>query len=195
MKLYAGDIYNLDGFYDGWVGLSLSRENKNHIKHDMRNKLPFEDGSIDAFQSEDVFEHIKYRLLPEIIDDIYRVLKSGALFRLSLPDYRCDILRERSLYDFEGNLVYDPHDGGTDKNPSHLWFPVIESVRSLLEKTKFYMQGKIEYLHYYETDGLPITKQIDYSRGMVRRTPDHDDRVKNPYRPMSIVVDMYKSKE
>jgi len=30
---------------------------------------------------------------------------------------------------------------------------------------------------------------------MVRRTPDNDDRVKKPYRPMSIVVDMYKKEQ
>lgn len=195
IKVYAGDVYNVDGLYDGWIGLSLAQENENHIKHDMRNKLPFEDNSIDAFQSEDVFEHIEYNLLPQIINDIYRVLKPKALFRLSLPDYRCDILRRRSLYDFEGNLIYDPFDGGTDKTPGHLWFPMIESVRKLLESTKFHTHGSTEYLHFYEIDGTPITKSIDYSLGMIRRTPDNDDRVKNPYRPMSIVVDMHKGRE
>ena len=37
-----------------------------------------------------------------------------------------------------------------------------------------------------------ITNKIDYSLGYISRTPDNDDRVKNPYRPMSIVVDCYK---
>ncbi len=195
MKLYAGDIFDLDGVYNGWIGLSLSQENEHHIKHDIRNRLPFYDDSVDAFQSEDVFEHIEYDLLPQIIDDIYRVLKPGMLFRLSLPDYRCDVLRKRSYYDVDGALAYDPFDGGTDKNPGHLWFPMIENVKALLEKTKFCSFGTVDYLHYYDTDGTPVTKSIDYSLGIVRRTPDNDDRVKKPYRPMSIVVDMYKGKK
>lgn len=34
---------------------------------------------------------------------------------------------------------------------------------------------------------------IDYSKGMVMRTPDFDDRVRYPKRPLSIVVDLTKS--
>ena len=35
-------------------------------------------------------------------------------------------------------------------------------------------------------------KNIDYSLGYIKRTPDNDKRVKKPRRPMSIVVDCYK---
>jgi len=38
-----------------------------------------------------------------------------------------------------------------------------------------------------------VAKPIDYSKGIVRRTPDFDERVKTPYRPMSLVVDLRKS--
>ena len=51
---------------------------------------------------------------------------------------------------------------------------------------------KINYLHYYNESNYPITNKIDYSKGYISRTPDHDNRVKNPFRPMSIVVDCYK---
>ncbi len=37
-----------------------------------------------------------------------------------------------------------------------------------------------------------LLQKIDYSKGYIYRTPDHDSRVKNPYRPMSIVVDCHK---
>ena len=37
-----------------------------------------------------------------------------------------------------------------------------------------------------------VTHKIDYSKGHIHRTPDTDQRVQNPYRPMSIVVDCYK---
>ena len=43
-----------------------------------------------------------------------------------------------------------------------------------------------------KTTENPIVNKIDYSYGYISRTPDHDERVQTPYRPMSIVVDCYK---
>ena len=73
----------------------------------------------------------------------------------------------------------------------HVWFPNYENVKTLLESTHF-SNDKINYLHYYDENKNPITNNIDYSLGYVKRTPDNDERVKTPYRPMSIVVDCYK---
>ena len=154
--------------------------------------LPFDDNSVDSFQSEDVFEHINYDKLIDIINDIYRILKPNSLFRLSMPDYRCDVLYKRSIYDFYGNIVYDPGGGGTFENPGHVWFPNYDNVKTLLENTLFKNDGRIEYLHYWNNRESFVAKNIDYSKGYIKRTPDHDERVKNPYRPMSIVIDLYK---
>ena len=71
----------------------------------------------------------------------------------------------------------------------HVWFPNFEIVKELLSKTLF---NKVIFYHYYDESGEGITKTIDYSIGHVTRTPDHDERVKNPFRPMSIVVDCIK---
>ena len=62
----------------------------------------------------------------------------------------------------------------------------------ILNSDDLNIYGKINYLHYYDNNNNSITNKIDYSKGYVRRTPDHDNRVKNPYRAMSIVVDCYK---
>ena len=61
--------------------------------------------------------------------------------------------------------------------------------KELLEKTHF---KDIEFYHYYDDLKKSVTKPIDYTIGHVMRTPDHDERVKNPYRAMSIVVDCIK---
>ncbi len=50
----------------------------------------------------------------------------------------------------------------------------------------------ISFLHYYDENGDGILHEIDYSIARVMRTPDHDKRVQNPRRPMSIVVDCRK---
>ena len=37
-----------------------------------------------------------------------------------------------------------------------------------------------------------VLKEIDYQKGCISRTPDNDERVMNPRRPLSIVLDAYK---
>ena len=195
--LYLGDLSKQRRDYTNknFIGLSLTNNNEYHIQHDVTNPIPLNDNTVDIVQSEDVIE---YNMLKNSINEIYRILKPGGLFRLSMPDYKCDILYNRSEKDSNGNVIFDQGGGGAyDRNNKkvirggHVWFPVFSSVKSLLESTDF-LNDKINYLHYYDANNTPVTNKIDYSKGFISRTPDHDNRVKNPFRPMSIVVDCYK---
>jgi len=177
--------------------LSLNKNNSTHILHDLINPIPLPDNSVDVYQSEDVFEHLPLNQLPAIINEIYRVLKPGGFLRLSMPDYRCDILKNRSLKDVNGNIIFDPLGGGQFVNGQvinggHLWFPTFETTTDLINQTNFFNYGTVNFLHYYNSQNQSITKPINYSVCYVRRTPDHDGRVQNPYRVMSIVVDLVK---
>lgn len=191
IKLYAGDIPD-DPHYADVIGLSLNRHDSRHISHDITKPFPLRDNSIDSFQAEDVFEHIPYDNLVPIINEIFRILKPSGTFRLSIPDYGCDILQQRSIKDASGNIVFDPGGGGTPESPGHIWFPRIDNLRPLLQKTAFARYGTVEYLHYWKSDRSFVTRQIDYSKGYIQRTPDFDPRVRDPYRPMSLVVDLTK---
>ncbi len=191
--LYAGDVPQ-NGLYKKFVGLSLSQSNAQHIKHDVTQKLPLEDSCVDIYQSEDVFEHIEPEKLVSILAEIYRVLKPEGIFRLALPDYRCDILHSRTVKNEQGELLFDPGGGGelVDGkviNGGHVWFPRYETVREILQQSPF---TDIRFYHYYDAAGNGVTEPIDYSIGHVMRTPDHDKRVQDPYRPMSLVVDCVK---
>ncbi len=192
IKLYAGNIPNQKE-YDSFTGLSLNRHDHRHIQHNIANTFPIPDNSVDFFQAEDVFEHVDYADLLPIINEIYRILKPGSLFRLSVPDYGCDVLIDRCIRDSNNNIVFDPGGHDSTLNTDHLWFPRIDTVKQLLKKSDFAISGKINYLHYYNMDGSFVTNKIDYTKGVVRRTPDFDERVQNPYRPMSMVIDLYKS--
>ena len=213
------DIINNDKIYLYCGGLPISRreitnlpfigmnkiheskfKNKYHISHDCTLPIPLKDNSVDIIQSEDVMEHIEFNQLKNCINEMYRILKPGGLFRLSMPDYNCDVLKNRSEKDSNGNIIFDKVGGGKCdfinkkvRNGGHVWFPVYSSVKSLLESTNF-PNNKINFLHYYDdyNNNTPIIKEIDYSKGYISRTPDNDDRIKNPRRPMSIVVDCYK---
>jgi len=195
VQLYAGDV-PINDLNRKKIGLSLTQNDENHIKFDITELHSLNDNSVDTYQVEDVFEHIEYDKLEFVVKDIYRILKPNGLFRLSIPDYRCDILYNRSIKDNYGNIIFDPEGGGryckkTKKviDGGHVWLPTIEKVKSLLMKAPF---SKIDYLHYYDENGKPHYNKIDYAKGYIARTPDHDERVKYPYRPLSIVVDCYK---
>ena len=192
IKLYAGDIPEREE-YKGLIGLSITKNDHMHILHDITRKLPLDDNSIESFQAEDVFEHIQFETLPQVINEIYRVLKPGGLFRLSIPDYGNDLLRSRTIKNENGDFIFDPGGGGTRENPGHIWFPTKEKVSRLLEHTNFADKGEINFLHYYKPDGTYNLSEIDYSKGFVIRTPDNDSRVQNPRRPMSLVVDLIKA--
>jgi SAM-dependent methyltransferase len=201
--LYCGDLpyERIKYTKNKFIGLSLSQSNYNHIKHDITNKFDLFDNSVDLIQSEDVMEHIEYDKLISIINEIYRVLKSGGLFRLSMPDYRCDILYNRSLKHTNGDIYFDAGGGGNyDYNNNkvidggHVWFPKYEEVKTLLNNTLFNNNGsgKIDFLHYYDENSQPHMNKIDYTLGFISRTPDFDKRVQNPNRPMSLVIDCWK---
>ena len=194
VALYAGRLSRALPQYRSHIGMTPFFPSSRNILFDVTNKMPIHDNSVDYYQSEDVFEHIEYEKLPAIFDEIFRVLKPGGLFRLSLPDYRCDIYAGRSVKDEQGRLLFDPGGGGEFSNGAvsgggHLWFPVYESVKQLFDNSRFADQGKVDFRHYTAADGRHVLKPIDFSLGYVRRVPGNDPRVADRPRPISIVVD------
>lgn len=215
LYIYAGDLVKwnktkLKHRYKitkkNWIGLTLpiyGNKNQsgscdnNHIYCDITTKMNLPDNVIDIYQSEDVHEHLEYNILVEQINDIYRCLKPNGLFRLSIPDYNCDFVYNRTIKDKNGKLIFDPRGGGyyddkekKVKGNGHVWFPTYMKVKSLLEKTKF---KNINFLEYYDENKNPVIKKINYSLGYIRRTSDNDKRVRTPTRrPLSIIVDCYK---
>lgn len=195
--LYAGDLPKVLNYqYFKFVGLSLNKSNYRHINHDITQKHELEANTVDIYQAEDVFEHIQLNKIGDIINDIYRILKPGGLFRLSVPDYRCNLIYNRSKKDKYGNVVFDPGGGGMYINKrvvdgGHVWFPKYELVRDLIEQSPF---KKYRFLHYYDANDRSITKKINYKKAYIMRTPDNskDIEIRNPYRALSIVVDCYK---
>lgn len=195
-RLYAGRVSRALPQFKTHVGVTPFDSSTRNIRHDIRAPFPIPDGSIEAFQSEDVFEHIPYGDLLPIVEEIHRVLKPGGLFRLSVPDYRCPILLRRSTKAQDGQILFDPGGGGSFVDGrvvdgGHVWFPIYEAVRLLMEQSSF--AGTVNYLHYTAETGESVLHDIDYSLGHVQRTPDHDARIQNPRRAMSIVLDAIKA--
>jgi hypothetical protein len=193
-RLYAGRLSRELPQFRTHIGITPFDSSTRNIRHDLRERIPVGNNSVDVFQSEDVFEHIPYDELPGIVSEVFRILAIGGLFRLSVPDYRSHILRHRSIIDADGAVLFDPGGGGSFQDGKvidggHVWFPVYETVKALFDSSRF---EDVQFLHYTDADGLSVLNPIDYSLGNVQRTPDHDPRVSSPRQAMSIVVDAWK---
>lgn len=190
--LYAGDICDEIHLSNlNLYGLSINKADARHILHDITNKYPLPDESIYSYQAEDVLEHIEISKLTNSINEIYRVLRIGGVFRICLPDYFSPYLNDISMKDKEGNLLFDPTGGGKYgetgvSDGGHVWFPNYKNVSELLKNTKF---NDVDFLCYHTEDGEQIRKKIDFSKGYINRIPKDNEYGSPVY---SIVVDCYK---
>jgi hypothetical protein len=188
--LYAGDICDkVHMENESLYGLSICKEDSKHILHDITIPYPLPDNCISSYQAEDVLEHISLDYIIPTIDEIYRILKPGALFRLCLPDYNSPLLREVSMTDAEGNIVYEATGGGTYgingvENGGHVWFPNYKLVKHILDSTKF---NKYNFICYHTEDGKLYMEDIDFSKGYINRVYK-----KNECEIISMVIDCYK---
>lgn len=204
--VYFGNLFPNEPQYqsDRFVGLALHPKFDKDIPHDARASMPFDDCSIAGFQSQDVFEHVESFKVPVIFDDIYRCLKPGGIFRLSLPDYNSPLLRKRSAYDHTGKVLYDVAMGGTlkasmsgevetlfpDGGDVHLWFPTYNELLGMILASDIRKCDKIEFHHYWLSPDQYVLKHFDQSVMPVGRTPPRDMRADG--KPISIVVDFTK---
>lgn len=204
--VYFGNLFPDEPQYksDKFIGLALDVRFDKDVLHDARSPMKFEDDSVPGFQSQDVFEHIEFSKIPSILDDIYRCLKPGGLFRLSLPDYRSPVLSRRSAYNFRGEVILDVAMGGSlaashngeivAKLPSdgsaHLWHPKIEDIYNVIVKSNIRKCSKILFHHYWKSSFDYVADEFDQTQMPVSRTPPKDMRAGGG--PISIVVDFIK---
>lgn len=191
INFYAGDICDEVHFSDpNLFGLSINKADSRHILHNITDKYPLPDNSISSYQAEDVLEHIEFAQLTDAINEIYRILKKDGLFRICLPDYFSPYLKNISMTNKNGDIVFDPTGGGGygEKGVSgggHVWFPNYLLVDDLLKGTLFH---RIDFRCYHTENGEVLKKEIDFSKGYINRMPK-ESKIGLIY---SIVVDCYK---
>jgi hypothetical protein len=190
ISLYAGDICDdVHMSINNLYGLSINKADSRHIYHDITIPYPLPDNCIESYQAEDVLEHIFINKIIPTINEIYRILKVGGIFRMCLPDYYSSWLRSISMLDDKGNILYDPTGGGIYgekgvENGGHVWFPNYDNVKEILKQTKF---NKIDFMCYRTEDNELHMKDIDFSKGYVNRIFQKEN--KDIY---SMVIDCYK---
>jgi len=69
---------------NGWITIDLNKGAD--IIHDLRKGIPLPENSVDRIYASHVLEHIPYKEQNILLKEIYRVLKKGGEFSLSVPD-------------------------------------------------------------------------------------------------------------
>jgi len=206
LYLYFGNLSPREQQYKSGLfwGLTPHPESDRDIPHDARDPLPFSDASVKAVQSQDVFEHLEYNLVASVLDEVFRCLTPGGIFRLSLPDYNSPLLKSRSVYDADGNVLFDAAMGGSvvgkmnggievkfsPGGEAHIWFPTYSTVTAMIVASQIRKSSSIEFHHAWIDSKRFVCKEFDQAIMPVRRSPPNDMRAGG--KPVSIVVDFIK---
>jgi SAM-dependent methyltransferase len=205
--LYFGNLGKTEPQYGipNWIGLCLNPRYEREMLHDLNNPLPVPDGSVKKIQAQDVMEHIPKERVPSLFDEIYRALRVGGIFRLSVPDYRSPLLKVRSIYNHKGDVIADLMMGGkaeydaenavlkpiyTTDGYAHLWFPTYEQILHLILQSEIRKCSDITFHHYFVDDETAVTNAFPENEMFVFRCPPRDMRAGG--KPISIIVDFTK---
>ena len=86
IKLHLGCGRNLLG---GWINTDFNTAKFQGSDFlDVTEKFPYDDNSVDYIFSEHMIEHINYQDGKFMIEESFRVLKSGGKIRISTPDLK-----------------------------------------------------------------------------------------------------------
>lgn len=213
LYLYHGNLFPGEKQFKDrrFVGLCLGEpKHDREIQCDLNAPIPLPDNCADAFQSQDVIEHISPANVVCALNEIYRVVKPGGFIRISVPDYNSPFLMKRCVFDHLGNIYGDLACGTkvstTDLNSgvqatftlaagaNHLWFPTIEILSTLIKFSQLGNSRSIDFIHANYSPRLgkkPILSTLrEQETFFVQRCPPHDMRADGL--PVSLILDIVK---
>ena len=147
--------------YEGYVSVDLDPPpGEWTVRHDLTKSIPLPDGCATRIHTEDFLEHVTVADIKAILAECYRLLAPGGMMRIGVPDY---------------NNPKDRHclQKGTDKRyPGHVTLTTYELMKDIVDRSPF---PRFEFYHYWN-EGAYVEGRMDYSLGMIQRTPEHHPR-------------------
>lgn len=147
--------------YENYITVDINPPHEGwSVKHDVREPVPLPERSVARILSEDLIEHLKTEEIKALLRECFRILKPLGVVRIGVPDYNNP---KDHLYFGKGK---DP------RHPDHITLTNYELMKNIIDESPF---SRYEFYHYWDK-GKFIYKKIDYSLGMIKRTPDNDPR-------------------
>ncbi len=86
LNIGVSDYNSTEGFAN--IGLDISHSPPTKLNHDVTNKIPIDDSSIEFIYTSHLVEHLKIEDFYFFIKDCYRLLKEGGILRIVTPDLK-----------------------------------------------------------------------------------------------------------
>lgn len=147
--------------YENYISVDLNPPREGWaVRHDIRDPIPLPDGSVNRILSEDFMEHIRPEKIKELLAECFRLLKRGGMMRIGVPDYN--------------NPKDRPYlkKGSDPRFLLHITLTNYKLMKDIIEESSF---SRYKFYHYWDGENF-IHERIDYSFGMIKRTPDNDPR-------------------
>jgi len=168
LKVQLGPGYELK---PGWINIDLVAHSKTLppdtilILHDLRQGLPLGDGSCAYIYSSHFLEHLEYEQGVHLLQDCYRVLKPGGVFRAAMPNFKrmfaAYLQRDQSYFDLIDIPTRMPYiEPGTETIVDHVNYGVYQ----LGEHKCVYDEEKLEVLLRHT--GFSSVTVVDYQEGI-----------------------------
>lgn len=147
--------------YENYIAIDINPPSLEWaVMHDLRDLIPLDDGTVDRILSEDFFEHISEEDIKRLLRESYRILRPGGFMRIAVPDYNNP--KDRPYLKL----------GKDERHPLHVTLTNYNLVKMLISSSPF---SHHKFYHYWDGDNF-ICENIDYTLGLIKRTPDNDPR-------------------
>jgi predicted SAM-dependent methyltransferase len=135
----------------GWINIDLSPEAE--LSLDMRERIPFDDGSAAIIYSEHFFEHLDYpNDAKHFLRECFRVLEPDGIFRVGVPDTLLPLL------DYAG--VGDGRWLQACKN-KEFWRP--EWCKTTMDHINYHFRQDTEHRYAYDFETLEnVLKEVGF---------------------------------
>tara|TARA_Y200000002_G_scaffold218443_1_gene180202 strand:- start:6485 stop:7180 length:696 start_codon:yes stop_codon:yes gene_type:complete len=154
----------------GWINVDLFGAD---INHDLRKGVPLEDNSVDCVYSSHVFEHIPYKDLLHVIEEIRRILKPKGKLLVCVPNAG---LYLRAYFNGEMFVSYD-----------EMFIPAAVNTNSKIDQLNYiaYLNGDHTFM-FDEENIINILKKCNFKNVVFREFDPEIDRQERDFESMYV---------
>ncbi len=164
MRLHIGG----EEIKEGWKILNIQKKPGVDFIGEITNLSQFDDESVEEVYASHVLEHIGISLVVSAVKEIFRILKQGGRFYVSVPDL--EVLTKLFLAEPEGgnkyNLMRMIYGGQTDKYDYHYVGFWRDSLYDVLKNAGFTSYEKVDFFNIFndtsslQVHGMPISLNV-----------------------------------